>query len=112
MATIPPHLPHSPEFSSFTKEDMVLVIESAATSKSFLKFRLAPEARMDKAQVTIIHMTYVLQLKAVVTPLKAVIVIIQGIKVLVEDTCRRVLCRMGSFTYAVCKRRSLSSCFI
>lgn len=34
---------HSPEFSSFTREDMVLVIESAATSKSFLKFRLAPE---------------------------------------------------------------------
>lgn len=32
----------SPEFSSFTREDMVLVIESAATSKSFLKFLLEP----------------------------------------------------------------------
>lgn len=45
VATTPPCKPHLPEFSSFTKEDIVLVIESAATSKSFLKFRLAPEAR-------------------------------------------------------------------
>lgn len=51
MVTILPRKPHSPEFSSFTKEDMVLVIESAATSKSFLKFRLAPEARDGQSTV-------------------------------------------------------------
>lgn len=32
----------TPEFSSFTREDMVLVMESAATSKSFLRFLLEP----------------------------------------------------------------------
>lgn len=32
----------TPELSSFTREDMVLVMESAATSKSFLKFLLEP----------------------------------------------------------------------
>lgn len=104
--------PHSPEFSSFTKEDMVLVIESAATSKSFLKFRLAPEARDRQNSVSNLHKTYVFLFKAVLTLLKAAIVMIQGIKVFTRDTCGRVLCRMSSFTYALCKSRSLPSCFI
>lgn len=51
-------------------------------------------------------------MKAVLTVPKAAIVIIQGKKVLTRDTCRTVLCRMASFTYAVCKSRSLPSCFI
>lgn len=33
----------SPEWSSFTREDMVLVMESAATSKSLRRFLLVPE---------------------------------------------------------------------
>lgn len=36
---------NAPEFSSFTSEDIVLVMESAATSKSFLKFRLEPSIK-------------------------------------------------------------------
>lgn len=37
-----------PEWSSLTSDDMVLVMESAATSRSFLKFRLEPDAREEK----------------------------------------------------------------
>lgn len=37
--------PNAPEFSSFTSEDIVLVMESAATSKSFLKFLLEPSIK-------------------------------------------------------------------
>lgn len=36
---------NAPEFSSFTREDMVLVMESAATSKSFLRFLLEPSMK-------------------------------------------------------------------
>lgn len=57
MLTIHPLQPHSPEFSSFTKEDIVLVIESAATSKSFLKFRLAPETRDRQNSVNLLRKT-------------------------------------------------------
>lgn len=35
----------SPEWSSFTREDMVLVMESAATSKSLRRFLLVPCAK-------------------------------------------------------------------
>lgn len=34
-----------PEWSSLTREDTVLVMESAATRRSFLKFLLGPENR-------------------------------------------------------------------
>lgn len=33
----------SPEWSSFTRDDMVLVMESAATSRSLRRFLLVPE---------------------------------------------------------------------
>jgi hypothetical protein len=37
----------SPELSSLTNEDMVLVMESAATRRSFLKFLLGPGDRTE-----------------------------------------------------------------
>lgn len=35
----------SPEWSSFTRDDMVLVMESAATSRSLRRFLLVPEGQ-------------------------------------------------------------------
>lgn len=38
----------SPEWSSFTRDDMVLVMESAATSRSLRRFLLVPEERQSR----------------------------------------------------------------
>lgn len=41
----PGRVANTPEFSSFTREDMVLVMESAATSRSLLRFLLEPSVK-------------------------------------------------------------------
>jgi len=38
----------SPEWSSFARDDMVLVMESAATSKSLRRFLLVPEGSQSR----------------------------------------------------------------
>lgn len=40
----------SPEWSSFTRDDMVLVMESAATSRSLRRFLLVPEDSQSRWQ--------------------------------------------------------------
>lgn len=40
----------SPEFSSFTRDDIVLVMESAAISRSFLRFLLGPSKTYSRGQ--------------------------------------------------------------